>query len=110
TINIPEYGMRQAPLKMATSVLTSDRVATKLSVDYPEHEVRAFARAVIAEREGKRDDAALEYRKVLATPGKGDIHMLASHHLARVLRASGDVAGAAKACEDVLAPRAYQGY
>ena len=36
--------------------------------------------------------------------------MLAAHHLARALHDSGDHAGAAAACEEVLAPRVYQGY
>lgn len=36
--------------------------------------------------------------------------MLSAHHLARVLRASGDQQRAAEACREVLAPRMYMPY
>jgi serine/threonine protein kinase/tetratricopeptide (TPR) repeat protein len=107
-------GMRQSPIGMVSWILNSHRmpgiVTDEIYRDYAELEVSAFARGARAELRNDPDTAVAEYRKALATPAKGDVAMLASHHLARVLRQRGDAAGAKAACQDVLAPRVYQGY
>ena len=107
-------GMRQSPIGMVSWILNSHQmpgvVNDEIYTDYAELEVSAFARGARAELRNDPDTAIAEYRKAITTPAKGDVLMLASHHLARVLRQKGDLAGARAACADVLAPRVYQGY
>jgi tetratricopeptide (TPR) repeat protein len=77
---------------------------------YPEPEVRLYGQALAAEQRGDHATAIARYREALDVPARGDIHMLVSHHLARVLDAQGDATGAAAACRGVLAPALYHAY
>jgi tetratricopeptide (TPR) repeat protein len=110
---IPRTGMRAPPLGTAMDILREhlrghDPV-TLYAAD-PQLEVRAYGKALAAELRGASAEAIDEYRRALAVPSKGDIRMLVAHRLARLLRAAGDTAGAATACEEVVSPRMYQGY
>jgi tetratricopeptide (TPR) repeat protein/predicted Ser/Thr protein kinase len=106
-------GMRMPPLGAATFILVGwvhgrDEVAVYR--DYPELEVRAYGTALWAETKGDLDTAIAEYTKALEVPAKGDLRMLVAHHLARVYDRKGDRANAAKACEEIVAPRRYEPY
>ncbi len=104
---------RGAPLQYATEVLIAHELGddpTEVYTDAPEPEIRAFGKALALELRGDPDGAIAEYRKALAAPAKGDIRMLVAHELARVLHAKSDIAGTIAACEEVVAPRVYQGY
>jgi serine/threonine protein kinase len=106
-------GMRMPPIGVAEWILIEatrgvDEVATYAS--YPEPELRGYGAGLWAEKRGNLPAAITAYRAALAVPARGDLHMLLSHHLARALYASGDRAGAAAACADVIAPRVYEGY
>jgi tetratricopeptide (TPR) repeat protein len=78
--------------------------------NYGEPEVRLYGQGLWAEEKGDRAKAIARYREALTVPAKGDIHMLLSHHLARVLHANGDDAAAKQACEAVITPRVYHPY
>jgi tetratricopeptide (TPR) repeat protein/predicted Ser/Thr protein kinase len=106
-------GMRLPPLGAATWLLWQqlrqvDPVETYR--EYPEIEIRHYGFGIWAEARGDLDAAVDHYRKGLAAPSKGDLRLLFGHHLARILYTRGDPAGAAAACQEVIAPRAYQVY
>jgi len=106
-------GMRLPPLGAATWLLWQqlqnlDPIETYR--DYPEVEIRHYGFGIAAEARGDRAAAIDHYRKGLAVPSKGDLRLLFGHHLARVLDAQGDRAGATAACQEVIAPRVYQIY
>jgi tetratricopeptide (TPR) repeat protein len=106
-------GMRMPPLGAATWVLQEglhgrDTVAVYGS--YPEAEVREWGLGMWAEKAGDLGAAITHYKRALEVPSKGDMRMLLSHALARVLQHGGDPAGARAACEEILAPRMYQSY
>ena len=106
-------GKRMAPLGAATWILQQHVHgidASGVYASYPEPEVRAWGLALAAEARGDRAGAIASLRESLAVPQKGDIRMLVSHHLAHLLHDSGDAAGAAAACEEVIAPRYYVNY
>ena len=75
-----------------------------------EAELRAFGRGLAAELKGDLPTAAVELRRAVEAPAKGDVRMLAAHALARVLNAQGDTAGAKAACDEVIHPHQYQPY
>jgi tetratricopeptide (TPR) repeat protein len=75
-----------------------------------EAELRAYGRGLSAELHGELAKAAAEFRRAVAAPAKGDVRLLAAHHLARVLYAQGDKVGAKAACDEVLYPHQYQAY
>ncbi len=77
---------------------------------HPEPEVKYFGQGLWAEARGDHATAIARYRAGLAVPSNGDLDMLLSHHLARVLVAAGDRTGAARACERVIVPRVYRPY
>lgn len=107
-------GTRGRPLGEASELLVAHALGTdrtELYADAPEPEIRAYGRALAFELHADQAAAIAEYRKALAVPARGDIHMLVSYQLARLLHARGDTAGANAACEDgVISPRQYQGY
>jgi tetratricopeptide (TPR) repeat protein len=106
-------GTRGRPLGEATELLVAHALRTDrtdLYLTVPEPEIRAYGRGLAFELQGDPDAAIAEYRKALAVPSRGDIHMLVSYQLARLLHARGDVAGTSAACEEVISPRQYQGY
>ncbi len=75
-----------------------------------EAELRAYGRGLAAELHGDLANAAAEFRRAIAAPAKGDVRLLAAHHLARVLYKQGDKAGAKAACDEVIHPHQYQAY
>ncbi len=106
-------GMRTPPLTAATWILVEQlhgRDGVAVYDDYPDPEIRSYGRALWAEVRGDTKLAITEYRKGIAAPAKGDVRMLLAHHLARVLHAGGDTAGAVAACEEIVSPRMYIGY
>jgi hypothetical protein len=111
-------GMRMPPIGAATWIVLEQlrgKDAVEVYRDYPEVEVQHFGYGLSAETRGDLDTAIERYRNGLAVASKGDMRMLLGHHLARVLDkrhdvASGDLEGATRACEEVIAPRMYQGY
>ena len=105
--------MRAPPLDTASLILVQHVLGRDPLVLYdsdPQPEVRSFGKALAAELRGDTAAAIIEYRKSLAAPAKGDLRMLISYELARVLHATGDAAGAAAACSEVIAPRLYLPY
>ncbi len=106
-------GMREPPLGAATWLLQQQQAGhdeVEVYASYPEPEVRAWGAALAAEAKGDTQAAIARLREGLAAPQKGDIRMLLAHRLAKLLHATGDVAGAKAACEEVLAPRLYINY
>ena len=106
-------GKRMAPLGAATWILQQHVHAIDASAvyaTYPEPEVRLWGLALAAEGQGDLPAAIARVREALAVPQKGDIHMLLAHRLAHLLHATGDPAGAATACGDVIRPRFYVNY
>jgi tetratricopeptide (TPR) repeat protein len=104
---------RMAPLGAATWMLQQhvhEIDAQTVIATYPEPEVRAWGQALAAEANGDKGAAIAKLREALAVPAKGDIRMLVAHRLAKLLRETGDAAGAAAACEEVLRPRFYVNY
>jgi tetratricopeptide (TPR) repeat protein len=104
---------RMAPLGAATWMLQQHvhKVdASTVIATYPEPEVRLWGEALAAEAAGNTASAIAKLREALTVPAKGDIRMLVAHRLALLLRATGDTAGAAAACEEVLRPRFYVNY
>ena len=75
-----------------------------------EAELRAYGRGLSARLRGDDVAAAAEFRQAMTAPAKGEIRMLAAHHLARSLVAQGDMAGAKTACDEVIRPYQYQAY
>ncbi|MGE5180659.1 MAG: tetratricopeptide repeat protein, partial [Acidobacteriota bacterium] len=110
----PEWpAKRMAPLGAATWLLQQHARgvdASSVYASYPEPEIRAWGTALAAEAHGDRAAAIAALREALAVPAKGDIRMLAAHRLAHLLRDSGDDAGAAAACDEVIRPRFYVDY
>ena len=104
---------RMAPLGSATWLLQQHLKgadASAASATYPEPEVKAWAAALAAEGRGDRTAAVASLRQALTVPAKGDMRMLVAHHLAKLLLDSGDAAGAAAACDEVIRPRFYVDY
>jgi tetratricopeptide (TPR) repeat protein len=107
----PEWpAKRMPPLGAATWMLQQHVRGKMVATKYPEPEVDAWGRALDAEAKGDRDAAIAALREALVVPAKGDIRMLVAHRLARLLHDSGDAAGAAAACEEVIRPRFYVDY
>jgi tetratricopeptide (TPR) repeat protein len=105
--------MRPPPLGTASELVVQHALGLDPVWMYdgdPQPEVRAFGKGMAAERAKDMPTAIAEYRRAVEQSAKGDLRMLASYYLARALHATGDAAGAAAACEDVIAPRVYQGY
>jgi hypothetical protein len=106
-------GMRMPPLGAATWILQEalhGRDTLNVYGNYPEPEVREWGLGLWAEKRGDLAAAAEHFKKALEVPAKGDMRMMLSHALARVLQASGDAQGARTSCEEVIAPRLYDAY
>jgi hypothetical protein len=102
-----------APLGAATWVLQQHVHGVDASgvyTTYPEPEIRAWGFALVAEAKGDHATAIAKLREALRVPAKGDVRMLVAHRLAKLLHASGDRAGAAVACDEVIRPRYYLNY
>jgi hypothetical protein len=104
---------RMAPLGAATWMLQQHVHhvdASAVIASYPEPEVKLWGEALAAETKGDTAGAIAKLREALDVPAKGDIRMLVAHRLALLLRATGDTAGAAAACDEVVRPRFYVNY
>jgi hypothetical protein len=104
---------RMAPLGAATWMLQQQVHhvdASAIIATYPEPEVRLWGEALAAETAGDMPTAIAKLREALAVPAKGDIRMLLAHRLAKLLASTGDPAGAAAACDEVIRPRFYLNY
>jgi tetratricopeptide (TPR) repeat protein len=75
---------------------------------HPAPEVAAYGDALAAERADDWAGAAGHHRRARELTYDPAMRLLAGYHLARALRRTGDHAGAAEACAEVLAPRAYR--
>ena len=73
----------------------------------PYPEVAAMATALIAERDGRLDQAARAWRTAIADTGDGSHMLFDQAGLARVLRAAGDFRGVLAACDEALRPRLF---
>jgi len=105
--------MRSQPLWVASYLAGSyalGRDESSLWDGYPDREIHFYGAGLAAEAKNDSEAAARAYREGLKVPQSGDVRMLLSHHLARVLAASGDAKGAAAACDEVLHPRDYRPY
>lgn len=106
-------GLRPPPLHVACylEAATSRGEPTQaVWSDYPDEDVRWFGDALQAETRGRLDAAENKYRKALEVPQSGQLRMLASHHLARVLVADERPEEAGEVCKEVLHPRNYLPY
>jgi tetratricopeptide (TPR) repeat protein len=106
-------GPRGQPIVPASGILVAHmlgRDAKALYEGAAEAELRAFGRGLALKLQGDLAGAAVELRRAVNVPAKGDVRLLAAHALASVLVAQGDHAGAKAACDEILRPHHDQPY